>query len=143
MNQARSSSPCQLSRRRFDYCLSARQLLVGLFCVLAAHVAEAEERTITAIGRGTELCSAWTESRKEDYSAGHGDWLLGYISGANIWGPTAGRDILRNRNAAELIEWVDGYCQEHPDEVSETAARKLVLALGRRAREEGQPASIG
>jgi hypothetical protein len=135
--------PLEIGRWRFDCCLSARRLLVGSLCVLAAHVVEAEERTITAIGQGTELCSAWTESRKDGYSAGYGDWLLGYISGANVWGPTSGRDILRNRNAPELIEWVDGYCQEHPDEVIETAARKLVLALGRRAREEGQPASIG
>lgn len=125
---------------RLDCCLSVRQLLVGSYCVLAVHAAEAEEKAITAIGHGTELCSAWTESRKEGYSARYGDWLLGYIVGANVWGPTAGRDLLRGRNAPELIEWVDGYCREHPAEVIETAARMLVLALGRRSREEGQVA---
>jgi hypothetical protein len=130
----------RLERDRHQW---VRRLLAGPICFLSVHVATADDRTVLAIGHGTELCGGWTKSRKDGYSAGYGDWLLGYLVGANVWGPTAGRDILRNRMASELIEWVDSYCQEHSDEIIETAARKLVLALGRRAREEGQPASVG
>jgi hypothetical protein len=133
----------QIGQKRPDWRLKVPLLLAGSIYLLIAHIAGAEQRTITAIGHGTEICSAWTNSRRDGYSAGYSDWLLGYIVAANVWGPTAGRDLLRRRNATELIEWVDGYCREHPDEIIETVARKLVLALGRRAKEEGRAASIG
>ena len=81
------------------------------------------------------LCKAWLEARKDGYSAGYGDWLLGYLTGVNLWGPTGGRDLLRDRNAQEMIEWVDKYCTVFPKENIELAARQLILDLGRRAKE--------
>jgi hypothetical protein len=95
----------------------------------------ANERALNVIGHGAESCSAWAESRKDGYSAGYGDWLLGYLSGVNVWGPTAGRDLLRNRNGLELIEWVDKYCNVFPNHEIESAARQLILDLGRRGKE--------
>lgn len=93
----------------------------------------ANERTINAMGHGVESCQAWLEARKDGYSAGYGDWLLGYLGGVNLWGPTSGRDLLLNQNAQEMIEWVDKYCTVFPNEIIESAARQLILDLGRRA----------
>ena len=44
----------------------------------------ADERTINATGHGVESCKAWLEARKDGYSAGYGDWLLGYLTGVNL-----------------------------------------------------------
>jgi hypothetical protein len=113
-------------------------LLANLVAILisgASGPARADEKTINAIGHGVESCKAWLESRKDGYSAGYGDWLLGYLTGVNLWGPTAGRDLLRNQNAKEMIEWVDKYCTIFPDHIIESAARELILDLGRRAKE--------
>jgi hypothetical protein len=96
----------------------------------------ADERTINAIGHGVESCRTWLEARKDGYSAGYGDWLLGYLTGVNLWGPTNGRDLLRNQNPQEMIEWVDKYCAVYPNEIIESAARQI-LDLGRRAKESG------
>ena len=66
-------------------------LLANLVAVLvggASSPALADERTINAIGHGVESCKAWLEARKDGYSAGYGDWLLGYLTGVNLWGPT-------------------------------------------------------
>jgi hypothetical protein len=56
-------------------------------------------------------------------------------TGVNLWGPTGGRDLLRNQNAQEMIEWVDKYCTVFPKDNIESAARQLILDLGRRAKE--------
>jgi hypothetical protein len=115
-------------------------LLAPLIAVLiggASTPGIAEERTINAIGHGVESCKAWLEARKDGYSAGYGDWLLGYLTGVNLWGPTAGRDLLRNQNPQEMIEWVDKYCNVFPNQIIESAARQLILDLGRRAKESG------
>jgi hypothetical protein len=115
-------------------------LLVHLVAVLicgALIPALADERTINAMGHGVESCQAWLEARKNGSSAGYGDWLLGYLTGVNLWGPTSGRDLLRNRKAQEMIEWVDKYCTAFPNETIESGARQLILDLGRRAKESG------
>jgi hypothetical protein len=105
--------------------------------LLSAHTRAfaVEKRTVNMIGHGVESCGAWMESRKDGDSAGYGDWLLGYLSGVNLWGPTAGRDLLRHRNGQEMIEWVDKYCSVFPNDEIESAARQLILDLGRRAKE--------
>jgi hypothetical protein len=113
-------------------------LLAYLAAVLiggALGPANADERTINAVGHGVEPCKAWLDARKDGYSAGYGDWLMGYLTGVNLWGPTSRRDLLRNQNAQEMIEWVDKYCAVFPNELIESAARQLILDLGRRAKE--------
>jgi hypothetical protein len=62
---------------------------------------------------------------------------LGYLTGVNLWGPTSRRDLLRNQNAQEMIEWVDKYCTVFPNDIIESAAHQLILDLGRRAKESG------
>jgi hypothetical protein len=118
--------------------ISRLPLLANLVAVLicgTSDPARADERTINAIGHGVEACKAWLESRKDGYSAGYGDWLLGYLTGVNLWGPTGSRDLLRNQNAKEMIEWVDKYCAVFPNDIIESAARQLILDLGRRAKD--------
>jgi hypothetical protein len=130
--------------------LRRQGLLYSTFALVLAHLAAvlmggastpaiADERTINAIGHGVEPCKAWLDARKDGYSVGYGDWLLGYLTGVNLWGPTSGRDLLRNQNAQEMIEWVDKYCTVFPNDIIESAARQLVLDLGRRAKESEAP----
>ena len=80
---------------------------------------------------------AWgtpSRSSTNGASAGHGDWLLGYLTGANVWAPKGGLDLLANQTGAELIESIDRYCQEHPDGAIEDGARRLVIELAAQAR---------
>jgi hypothetical protein len=90
-----------LSRRSVLYSTSALVLAyLALLIGAASTPAIADERTINAIGHGVEPCKAWLEARKDGYSAGYGDWLLGYLTGVNLWGPTSGRDLLRKDQLA-------------------------------------------
>src|ERR1043165_132116 len=86
---------------------------INLACVLLLSAVcdgavAGEDKTINMLGHGVEPCRAWLESRKDGHSVGYGDLLLGYLSGVNLWGPTGGRDLLRNRTGQEMVEWIDG-----------------------------------
>ncbi len=127
-------------RRPFANGIALQLLLWGI--TVASFIATsawdsvtAEERTVTVIGHGSESCRAWVEFRKEGYSVGYGDWLLGYLSGVNDWGPTGKRYLLYKQSGQELIEWIDNYCRHFPDDGIQAAARQLTLDLGRRAKE--------
>jgi hypothetical protein len=132
-------------RRPFAKGITLQLLLWGLtvvsFIATSAWDSVAEERTVTVMGHGSESCRTWIESRKEGYSVGYGDWLLGYLSGVNDWGPTGKRDLLHKQSGQELIEWIDNYCRHFPDDEIQAAARQLTLDLGRRAKESGAPSS--
>jgi hypothetical protein len=127
--------------RLYANALSAPLLLLANLVVVLiggpSGPALGDEGTINAMGHGVESCQAWLEARKDGYSVGYGDWLLGYLTGVNLWGPTNDRDLLRNQKAQEMIEWVDKYCSVFPNELIESAARQLILDLGRRAKESG------
>jgi len=121
--------------------LVRRCKVLAVLIVAGTAFALAQEKSIRLIGHGVEPCTAWVEARKDGYSGGYGDWLLGYVSGVNLWGPTGGRDLLRGRSGQELIEWVDRYCRLFPEQDIQSAARELVLDLGRRAKAAETPAN--
>jgi hypothetical protein len=108
--------------------------LIALLLSVCTAAFAAEERTANMKAMELNLAGPVDGTRKDGHSAGYGNWLLGYLSGVNLWGPTGGRDLLRHRNGQEMIEWVDKFCRVFPNDEIEFAARQLILDLGQRAR---------
>jgi hypothetical protein len=55
-------------------------------------------------------------------------WVLGYVTSADAWGPWP-IGTLSNGDNTGLLAWVDMYCQAHPLDDIAKAAEKLVAAL--------------
>lgn len=66
-------------------------------------------KAVTIMGTGVESCGTWLQHRSE---GPYGDlqWVLGYLSGAAMWGS---KDSLR-WDANAVWYWLDNYCQTHP-----------------------------
>ena len=62
-----------------------------------------------------DACGAWTQERARDAELQRAQleksWVLGFVSGANIYGET---EILSQLDAPTLYAWVDNYCRSKP-----------------------------
>ena len=81
-------------------------------------------------------CGAWTAAR----SAHGGDeiamkyWLLGFVSGRNMYEPNAQGGMKSITDPEALEAYIDQYCQAHPlDELTQAAAG-LIDELRQRER---------
>jgi hypothetical protein len=54
-------------------------------------------------------------------------FVLGYLSGANLYGPTA--DFLADVDSERVYTWLDNYCRSHQLDQIVEAAGQLVSAL--------------
>jgi hypothetical protein len=92
----------------------------------------------TYIGEGTISCGAWTERRAENEGseprAIAEAWVLGFISGANIY--PAHPEMLSNPDADAIWAWIDNYCRSNPLDRLVKANFALVDELLRRADAE-------
>jgi hypothetical protein len=103
-----------------------------LLLALAALLASGEARAYTALGAGSGRCEHWTRAHKEKKGELVLDeWLLGVVTGYNI-----ARDATLGKGAtnASLIEFVDRWCAQHPDDGMPQAATKLLEDLRQRQR---------
>ena len=77
-------------------------------------------------------CADWTKARSSE-SRWQGDegYILGLVSGYNIYGPGDG-DVASGPNATGMLGWVDQYCAANPLDNIDTAGFKLVVELKRR-----------
>src|SRR6516165_6278664 len=76
-------------------------------------------------------CDKWTSTPRE--SPDHErlrQWILGYLSGANMESP-GGRetDFLRGRDADALTECIDDYCRRNPLHLITQAIYELIKEL--------------
>ena len=90
------------------------------------------------IGEGVYSCGAWTQERARDAKSQRAQleksWILGFVSGANIYGET---EILSQLDAPTLYAWVDNYCRSKPLARVYDAALGMVDELLRRAPQTG------
>lgn len=70
---------------------------------------------LTTDGLGSGSCGTWTARRTQGrpHAWGYEQWLLGFLSGAGMWGKT-GLDPLNNVDANGVWAWVDNFCRDHP-----------------------------
>lgn len=77
--------------------------------------------------QGTYSCGFYVKSR-ELGSTSPPSWLLGFLSGANVYGSHK-VDLLKNVDHDSLFLWMDKYCKENPLEFMEAGARLLLNEL--------------
>src|SRR5262249_60363407 len=68
---------------------------------------------ITVMGAGASSCGAWTQSRQSHLDGVPVSWVLGYLSGINVYGGTTA-DLLKGLDRNAIESWIDNYCQTHP-----------------------------
>ena len=80
-----------------------------------------------------DSCGYWIEQRRrgEGRSQLWEAWILGFVTGLNVFGPNNG-NIAPDVKADGLQAWVDQYCSAHPLDSIAMAAIKLTDELKRR-----------
>ena len=103
--------------------------LVAVVSLLAANSATAEKITVL----GVPSCGQWIKERgpQNHATAYHLGWLLGYVSGANVF-RIGDKDILKTIDFNSIEAWMDNYCQAHPLDSAADGARNLVIELERK-----------
>lgn len=106
--------------------VTVRLIAVGLAALPAAPLAAQDMWLEVSIG-----CQMWTEARGEDSAAPYEAYLVGMLDGMTVasrldfWGDGDGR-VQLTRDAA--FGFVDGFCQEHPDQDILIAAQAMFAA---------------
>ena len=113
-----------------------RLVVASVIVVATGRVAHPEVRY--GLGHGLSSCGAWTQARELHNidQMNMEQWVAGYLSEANLVGPDIDApdipDLLKGEDWAALTDWIDNYCNAHPQDKLYTAANGLVVELGRR-----------
>ena len=100
-------------------CLAAGLLAAG-------SVAVSTQGTRRIYGAGTNSCAHWTESRQKGEGwIMSGQWLLGFVSAANVYASSPPSDT----DSRAIASWMDTYCSTHPDVDLSDAVQELVHFL--------------
>ena len=94
-------------------------LLVGFTWVAGAQAATV---------RGFSSCKSWLEERKKEDSDVEESWVMGYLSGANMW-MSSRKDIIKLMEPKQVHAWIDGYCRANQGGDTADAAEALVRDL--------------
>jgi hypothetical protein len=103
--------------------------------MLAALLLAATPPTFMSYGPpGAVSCAAWSSMR----GTGAGDqmqfWLLGVLSGYNLFSSRSDGDIAGGASSTDLLAWANRYCLEHPLDNHVQLARALVKELEHRKK---------
>jgi hypothetical protein len=106
---------------------SSKTLFLALTLCLSASPGQAE--THTQYGAGLLTCGDWLRSRTEQdnklMDQFFTSWMQGYLTALD-----AQRVKIRQAGNSELLDWLLGYCQQHPQANFETAVLELARELG-------------
>jgi len=109
-------------------------LAVSKLCLISAVVANgigsAQARWV--LGHGLTSCGAWTQAHATNAPErlNMEDWIAGYLSNFNsLTNDPDVPDFLKDEDWDGLITWIDHYCDAHPLDKLEKAARELELDL--------------
>jgi hypothetical protein len=107
--------------------ITAIAIMLPALIVAAISTAQAQEgRTVI---RPTDFsCGRWVNTPKDtpNYERLR-QWVLGYLSGANI--ESGGADFLQDRDADGLTAWIDNYCRRNSLHAITQALFQLVQEL--------------
>lgn len=80
-----------------------------------------------------DSCGYWSEQRRQTTGRSQmwEGWILGFISGLNVFGANNG-NVAPGLQADGLLGWIDQYCSAHPLDRVTLAGFKLVDELKRR-----------
>lgn len=97
-------------------------LTIGLVATVGAQA---------AMVRGFSSCKDWLEERQKDDADAEESWVMGYLSGANVW-MSSKKDILKMMEPKQVHTWIDGYCRSNTGGDTADAAEALVRDLQKR-----------
>ena len=105
----------------------ARWLAILAMALCCAAVISVEAATV----RGFSSCSDWLEERQKEDADTEESWVMGYLSGANMW-MSSRKDILKMMEPKQIHAWIDGYCRSNLTRDTADAAGALVNELQKR-----------
>ena len=75
-----------------------------------------------------DSCATWTDARRSQDAGIFEGWILGLVTGANLYG-RGGGDIAPSVTGPGLFGWVDQYCATRPLTTVTNAGLALVQEL--------------
>ena len=104
--------------------------LIALVAIGVMCSRQAEARFVMGIGAAS--CGKWSEPHTAGALEANYQWVVGFVSGANMF---TENDIIDRPEVdyAALMAWMDNYCNAHPLDTVQVAAFKLVRELEAKA----------
>ncbi|MBM3407533.1 MAG: hypothetical protein FJY25_09390 [Betaproteobacteria bacterium] len=99
--------------------------------VLCLGIASVMVPVSAATVQGFSSCAEWLAERQKDAAASEEAWIMGYLSGANMW-MASRKDILKMIEAKDAYAWVDRYCRANKSGDTADAVDELVKDLQKR-----------
>jgi hypothetical protein len=89
---------------------------------------------MTILGSGAASCGTWSADRQrnEARSQLNQAWVLGYVTGYNIYKSTQD-SVTKPMDTRAMMLWIDNYCDANPDRDIADAAKALIDELTGRA----------
>lgn len=103
--------------------------LVGLMLVCIASAGNAQMVKLRGAGAGTS-CGTWVYERTNRIDGHLGTWVLGFISGAEVFGSVG--NPFGKVDAQGLFYWLDNYCRANPSLPLVDALDAFMTIHGRR-----------
>lgn len=106
-----------------------RLAIVGLVLVLTSNAVAYAQKA--AIGPGGMLCSDWLKA-SDQTKAPEAFWILGFLSGANIWGnynDFLAQIAISHTPSEKLFLWIDDFCRTNPTAPIYAGANTLACDL--------------
>jgi len=105
-----------------------RSAFLGLaFLVFSSNVrSEDTYYSPIVVGVGNERCSNWNNlnSKPDDLTTIYAQWVLGVVSGNNLFFHPSKRSVFLSYDERHLVEFAARYCANNPDKaISESMAR--------------------
>ena len=98
--------------------------IVSLVIATLISVSPITTHANTLYGLGASTCGTWLQKRHANDHFEMGQWMLGYISAADYYGPD-----LKESEGQALIFYMDNHCQQNPLEVFSVGVRRLIDEL--------------
>jgi hypothetical protein len=80
-----------------------------------------------------DSCASWTDDRRGRRSQAMEGWVLGVLTGYNVYRAPTG-NIAPSVTGTGMLGWIDQFCATNPLESVTTATFKLISVLEQRAR---------
>ena len=120
-----------MTRRMYAFVMLPAVMLTSTICQAAPD----QSGKFKNLGEGSASCGQWTQARDSGNSGAMVDWLQGFITAYNRYGPGPA-DVSRGIDVDGFRGWLDTYCAQHPlssiahaagDFIDELTARGLWL----------------
>jgi hypothetical protein len=108
--------------------LRLRSVVLVTAAMMFAMPLRAAQVMMLGVG-STASCGTWLYRRRSGDFFDMGNWALGYVSGAAIFGDVG--NPLGRTDSNGVLYWLDNYCASHPTEDLTGALNTFIVTYGR------------